>query len=195
MTATLETDVALRDVTRGENPLKLKRIHHVEFCVGNAKQSAYFYRKAFGFSQLAYSGSETGNRETGLLRPLAGEDPLRDHLAVARPIIRLGEHIRKHGDGVRDIALQVEDADFAFAEAVRRGARPASSRTTCSDEHGTVRRAAIHTYGDTMHSFISLQRLPRRRSCPATSAAPSCRPTASGCWSSTTSSATSSSGR
>src|SRR5213592_3383329 len=63
MTATAETNVALRDVKSGENPLKLKRVHHVEFWAGNAKQSAFFYRKAFGFSQLAYSGLETGNRE------------------------------------------------------------------------------------------------------------------------------------
>src|SRR5205085_12521965 len=137
-TSTIEPDVALRDVKRGENPLKLKRIHHVEFWAGNAKQSAYFYRKAFGFSQLAYSGLETGNRETasyvlsqGKIRfvitsPLRGEHPA-------------SEHIRKHGDGVVDIALLVEDADFAFEEAVRRGARPAAEPHDLRDENGVVR--------------------------------------------------------
>ena len=154
MTATLETDVALRDVTRGENPLKLKRIHHVEFWSGNAKQSAFFYRKAFGFSQLAYSGLETGNREAASYVLSQGKirfvitSPLRGEHAGA-------EHIRQHGDGVRDIALLVEDADFAFAEAVRRGAKPAVEPYDMTDENGTVRRAAIHTYGDTLHSFIS----------------------------------------
>src|SRR6478672_12944218 len=124
MTATLETGVALRDVTRGENPLKLKRIHHVEFWTGNAKQSAFFYRNAFGFSQLAYSGLETGNRDTASYVLSQGKirfvvtSPLRDDHPAA-------EHIRRHGDGVIDIALLVDDADFAFREAVRRGAKPA----------------------------------------------------------------------
>src|SRR5438874_4500162 len=154
MTTAIESDVALRDVKRGENPLKLKRVHHVEFRAGNAKQSAFFYRKAFGFSQLAYSGLETSNRETasyvlsqGKIRfvitsPLNAEHPA-------------SEHIRKHGDGVIDIALLVEDADFAFNEAVRRGARPAIEPHDLRDEYGVVRRAAIHTYGDTIHSFLS----------------------------------------
>ena len=154
MTATLETDVALRDVTRGENPLKLKRIHHVEFWSGNAKQSAFFYRKAFGFSQLAYSGLETGNREAASYVLSQGKirfvitSPLRGQHDGA-------EHVKQHGDGVRDIALLVEDADFAFAEAVRRGAKPAIEPYDMKDENGTVRRAAIHTYGETLHSFIS----------------------------------------
>ncbi|HEX3107652.1 MAG TPA: 4-hydroxyphenylpyruvate dioxygenase [Thermoanaerobaculia bacterium] len=154
MTATLETDVALREVTRGENPLKLKRIHHVEFWSGNAKQSAFFYRKAFGFSQLAYSGLETGNREAASYVLSQGKirfvitSPLRGENAGS-------EHIQRHGDGVRDIALLVEDADFAFAEAVKRGAKPAIEPYDMKDENGTVRRAAIHTYGDTLHSFIS----------------------------------------
>jgi 4-hydroxyphenylpyruvate dioxygenase len=154
MTATVETDVALRDVRSGENPLKLKKVHHVEFLSGNAKQSAFFYRKAFGFSQLAYSGLETGNRDTASYVLSQGKirfvitSPLRgDHSAA--------EHIRTHGDGVIDIALQVEDADFAFAEAVRRGAAPVTEPHDISDEHGTVRRAAIRTYGDTIHSLIS----------------------------------------
>jgi 4-hydroxyphenylpyruvate dioxygenase len=150
----METGAAQRDVTRGENPLKLKRVHHVEFWAGNAKQSAFFYRKAFGFSQLAYSGLETGNRETASYVLSQGKirfvitSPLAAQHASA-------DHIKRHGDGVRDIALLVEDADFAFAEAVRRGAKPAIEPHDLTDENGTVRRAAIHTYGDTLHSFIS----------------------------------------
>src|SRR6185295_15137468 len=154
MTAAIETDVAIRGGQTGQNPLKLRNIHHVELWAGNAKQSAYFYRKAFGFSQLAYSGLETGNRETtsyvlsqGKIRfvitsPLAPSHPASDH-------------IKHHGDGVHDIALLVEDADFAFHEAVKRGAQPAVEPHDVTDDHGTVRRAAIHTYGDTLHSFIS----------------------------------------
>jgi 4-hydroxyphenylpyruvate dioxygenase len=151
----IESDVAVRGTRTGENPLKLKRIHHVEFCAGNAKQSAFFYRKAFGFSQLAYSGLETGNRETASYVLSQGKirfvisSPLRPDGAGA-------EHIRKHGDGVTDIALLVDDADFAFHEAVRRGATPAVEPHDVRDDYGSVRRAAIHSYGETLHSFISI---------------------------------------
>ena len=156
MTTTIESDVAVRDVKGGENPLKLKRVHHVEFWTGNAKQSAYFYRKAFGFSQLAYSGLETGNRETASYVLAQGKIRfvITSPLTPSHPA---SEHIRRHGDGVCDIALLVEDADFAFNEAVKRGARPAVEPHDVTDDHGTVRRASIHTYGDTLHSFISIK--------------------------------------
>ncbi len=136
------------------NPLNLKRIHHVEFWVGNAKQAAYYYRLAFGFSQFAYSGLETGNREATsyamqqgnarflLTTPLTGDS-------------QIAEHIKLHGDGVRDIAFEVPDAAAAFAEAVKRGATPCVEPHELSDEHGMVRHASIHTYGETLHSFIS----------------------------------------
>ncbi|HEX7828084.1 MAG TPA: 4-hydroxyphenylpyruvate dioxygenase [Thermoanaerobaculia bacterium] len=155
MTVTTEQGLSLREVAEsGGNPLKLKRIHHVEFWVGNAKQAAFYYRKAFGFSQLAYSGLETGNRQFASY--VLAQNKVRfvistpfdpDHIA--------SEHIKRHGDGVRDIALLVEDADFAFAEAVRRGAQPVAEPYDMTDANGTVRRAAIKTYGDTIHSFIS----------------------------------------
>ncbi|HEU4521458.1 MAG TPA: 4-hydroxyphenylpyruvate dioxygenase [Thermoanaerobaculia bacterium] len=139
---------------RGENPLKLKKIHHVEFWTGNAKQSSYFYRKAFGFSQLAYSGLETGNRDTASY--VLSQGKIRFVISTPlNPRHPAAEHIRKHGDGVHDIALHVEDADFAFQEAVRRGAKAVIEPHDIHDEHGTVRRAAIHTYGDTIHSLIS----------------------------------------
>jgi len=142
--------------TMPDNPLKLKRIHHIEFWVGNAKQAAYYYRHAFGFSQLAYSGLETGNRrETSyalgqgratvlLTTPLTAE-----HAAA--------EHLRRHGDGVRDIAFEVDDADAAFAAAVARGAKPAIEPRDWpgANGEGRVRHAAIHTYGETLHSFVS----------------------------------------
>ena len=125
-----------------QNPLGLKKIHHVEFYVGNAKQAEFYYRKAFGFSRSAYSGLETGNREMTsyvltqnrvnfiLSTPLSPEHPA-------------AEHIKLHGDGVRDIAFQVEDADFAFNEAVKRGAKAFMPPHDVSDDFGTVRRAAI----------------------------------------------------
>jgi 4-hydroxyphenylpyruvate dioxygenase len=136
------------------NPLKLRQIHHVEFWVGNAKQAAFFYRQAFGFSQFAYAGLETGQRQATSYALQQGRarflltTPLSPEGAVA-------DHIRLHGDGVRDIAFQVDDAGAAFEEAVRRGAKPAMEPQALSDEHGEVRRAAIHTYGETLHSFIS----------------------------------------
>jgi len=153
MTVTASQDVGQQQ-KRGENPLKLKRIHHVEFWAGNAKQSAYYYRKAFGFSQIAYSGLETGNRTTASYVLAQGKirfvitSPLNPHHPAA-------EHIRRHGDGVCDIALLVEDADYAFNEAVRRGAKAAVEPHDVHDEHGSIRSASVHTYGDTLHTFIS----------------------------------------
>lgn len=138
-----------------DNPLKLKRLHHAEFWVGNAKQAAYYYSHAFGFSTAAYSGLETGNRERAswlleqnqvrfvLSTPLSPADPMHAHLA-------------QHGDGVRDLAFEVEDADWAHDEAVRRGARSAIAPRELRDDHGVVRHSAIHTYGDTLHSFYDL---------------------------------------
>jgi 4-hydroxyphenylpyruvate dioxygenase len=140
--------------TRMENPLKLKRIHHVEFWVGNARQAAFFYRKGFGFSQVAYSGLETGQRQRASYAMSQG----KAHFVLTTPMTpddSAAEHIRKHGDGVRDIALEVENADEAFEEAVRRGALPAEEPHDIKDEHGSIRRGAVHTYGDTIHSLIS----------------------------------------
>jgi 4-hydroxyphenylpyruvate dioxygenase len=137
-----------------ENPLKLKRIHHVEFWVGNAKQASFFYRNGFGFSQVAYSGLETGNRKNTsiVLTQNKASIVLTSALGPDSPV---AEHVKKHGDGVKDIALEVADADFAFTEAVCRGAEPAQEPHDVTDDHGTVRRAAIKTYGETVHSLIS----------------------------------------
>lgn len=147
-----ETDTL--NTTAVRNPLGLKKIHHVEFYVGNAKQAEFYYRKAFGFSRIAYSGLETGNRETTsyVIRQNRVNFILTTPLGPEHPA---AEHIKLHGDGVRDIAFQVEDADFAFREAVNRGARPVVPPHDISDEHGKVRHAAIATYGDTIHSFYS----------------------------------------
>lgn len=137
-----------------ENPLQLKRVHHVEFWVGNARQAAYFYRMGFGFSQVAYSGLETGQRQRASYAIREG----KANFVLTTPLVSddaAAEHIRKHGDGVHDIALEVADADKAFAEAVSRGAEPAEEPHDVSDEHGTIRRAAVHTYGETIHSLIS----------------------------------------
>ena len=137
-----------------QNPLKLKKIHHVEFYVGNAKQAEFYYRKAFGFSRAAYRGLETGDRDVTsyLMRQNRVNFVLTTPLLPEHPA---AEHIKQHGDGVRDIAFQVDDADYAFNEAVKRGAKPVVEPRDWSDENGSVRHAAIATYGDTIHSFIS----------------------------------------
>lgn len=137
-----------------DNPLDIKRIHHIEFYVGNAKQAAYYYRKAFGFSQTAYAGLETGLRsqtnyllEQGNIR-FVFTTPLTDEGPVA-------EHIMLHGDGVKDVAFEVDNAAAAFKLAVERGAQPAIEPRKMRDKNGTVLRAAVKTYGDTVHSFYS----------------------------------------
>lgn len=137
-----------------ENPLQIRKIHHIEFWTGNARQAAFFYRKSFGFSQVAYQGLETGERRQTSYALAQGSATLvfTTPMDAAHPA---NDHLRKHGDGVRDIALQVEDADRAFREAVRRGALPAEEPHDVADPHGAIRRAAVHTYGDTLHSFIS----------------------------------------
>jgi 4-hydroxyphenylpyruvate dioxygenase len=137
-----------------ENPLKLRQIHHIEFWVGNAKQAAFFYRHAFGFSEVAYAGLETGRRDACSYVLQQG----KARFVLTTPLTpdgSMAEHVRLHGDGVRDIAFQVDDADAAFEAAVGRGARPAIDPHDAADQHGRIRRAAVHTYGDTLHSFIS----------------------------------------
>src|SRR6188768_3114323 len=149
-----ETNTGVETGVRKQNPLGLKKIHHVEFYVGNAKQAEFYYRKAFGFSRAGYMGLETGNREVTsyLLRQNRVNFILTTPLSPEHPG---AEHIKQHGDGVHDIAFQVEDADHAFNEAVKRGATPIIQPRDLSDENGRVRHAAIATYGDTIHSFYS----------------------------------------
>src|SRR3954467_12517538 len=126
---------------------------YVEFYVGNAKQSAHFYQAAFGFQLTAYRGPETGTRDRvsylltqGKIRlvlttPLSGEGPI-------------AEHLRKHGDGVRDIALWVDDTRDAYAKAVERGAKSVRAPEVLKDKDGEVVIASFAIYGDTIHSLV-----------------------------------------
>ncbi len=136
------------------NPLRLRKIHHIEFWVGNAKQAAFFYRKAFGFSLEAYSGLETGSRDrtSYVLRQGTARFVLTTPLHSDSEI---GTHIHKHGDGVKDIAFHVDDAEAAYRAALDKGASSAVEPHELKDAEGTVQRAAVHTYGETIHSFIS----------------------------------------
>ena len=133
--------------------LPIKNWDYVEFYVGNAKQSAFFYQYAMGFKLRAYSGLETGNREYASY--LLEQGKIRFVLTTPyHPDNFISEHIKQHGDGVRDIALEVDDATKAFEETTKRGAEPAIEPQKLEDENGYVIKSAIRTYGDTIHSFI-----------------------------------------
>jgi 4-hydroxyphenylpyruvate dioxygenase len=133
--------------------LPLQGTDYVEFYVGNAKQAAHFYKTAFGFQSLAYSGPETGQRDRVsyvirqhkvtfvLTTPLRSDNPIADH-------------VHKHGDGVKVLALRVNDATSAWKETTRRGGKSYLEPTTLEDEQGHVVMSGIHTYGDTVHLFV-----------------------------------------
>ncbi len=126
---------------------------YVEFYVGNAKQAATYYRAAFGFRLIGYRGPETGTRDR--VSYLLEQNKVRFILTTAlAPDHPVQEHVTRHGDGVRDIALWVDDARDAFQKAIERGARAAYDPETLRDEHGEVVVAGIRTYGDTIHSLV-----------------------------------------
>ena len=133
--------------------LPINGTDYVEFYVGNAKQAALFYQAAFGFQPLAYAGLETELRTqtSYVLR----QGKIRFVLTSAlSPDSVVAEHVKRHGDGVRDLALWVDDARSAFAETTKRGAVPVMEPTVFEDEHGKVVKASIRTYGDTIHTFV-----------------------------------------
>ena len=125
----------------------------VEFFVGNAKQAAHYYQSAFGYEPVAYRGPETGTRDRAsyLLRQNKVRLVFTSAMSPDHPIT---DHVNRHGDGVRDIALWVDDARRAFELAVERGAKPAAEPTVLRDNDGEVVIAGIHTYGDTIHSLV-----------------------------------------
>ncbi len=133
--------------------LPIKAIDHVELYVGNAKQSAHYYRTAFGFQAEAYAGPETGIRDRAsyVLR----QDKVRLVLTTPlQPTSDIAAHIHMHGDGVKMIALTVPDSMSAFEETVKRGATPFLIPTKKEDSQGEVIISGIHTYGDTVHLFV-----------------------------------------
>ncbi len=133
--------------------LPLQGTDYVEFYVGNAKQAAHFYKTAFGFQSLAYSGPETGMKDKASY--VIRQNKLT--FVLTTPLKRgdeIAEHIQKHGDGVKVLALQVDDATAAWNETTRRGGKSYMEPTSLKDDSGEVVISGIHTYGDTVHLFI-----------------------------------------
>jgi 4-hydroxyphenylpyruvate dioxygenase len=131
---------------------------YIEFWVGNAKQAAHFYRSAFGFRLVAYRGPETGVRDRASYLLTQGKIRLLLTTAIredASPDAKqIAQHVQKHGDGVRDIALWVDDAREAFAKAVERGATPDRDPAVLHDDDGEVVTASFKIYGETVHSLV-----------------------------------------
>jgi 4-hydroxyphenylpyruvate dioxygenase len=133
--------------------LPLLGTDYVEFYVGNAKQAAHYYKTAFGYQSIAYAGLETGLKDR--VSYVLKQDKIRLVLTTAlKSDSPIGEHVKKHGDGVKVIALWVEDARKAFEETTKRGAKPFMEPTVEKDEHGEVVRSGIYTYGETVHMFV-----------------------------------------
>jgi 4-hydroxyphenylpyruvate dioxygenase len=151
MATTLETT---RDVgAEAHDAFPINGTDYIEFYVGNAKQASHYYRAAFGFQLVAYRGPETGVRDRASYLMQQGKIRLVLTTALA-PDTPVAAHVQKHGDGVRDYALWVEDARLAYATAVERGAIPVHEPRVERDDDGEVVIAAIGTYGDTIHSLV-----------------------------------------
>jgi len=149
----METLTTSQKMKQAKDFLPINGTDHLELYVGNAKQAAHFYKTAFGFQSVAYAGPETGVRDRAsyviqqgkirlvLTTPLKSDSPITQHIA-------------KHGDGVKILALWVDDAYKAFEETTSRGGKPYMEPQTITDEHGEVRMSGIYTYGETVHLFV-----------------------------------------
>lgn len=138
---------------KAQDFLPINGTDYVELYVGNAKQSAHFYKTALGFQSVAYAGLETGLRDR--VSYVLQQDKIR--LVLTTPLRSdnpISDHIKKHGDGVKVIALWVDDARKAYEETTKRGAKSYFEPVVEKDEFGEVVRAGIHTYGDTVHIFV-----------------------------------------
>lgn len=133
--------------------LPLNGTDHVEFYVGNAKQAALFYQCAFGYNLIAYAGPETGIRDRASY--VLSQGKIRLVLTSALNEFHLiAAHVKKHGDGVKVLALWVDDAEKSWQETTSRGAKSYEEPQTFEDEYGKVKTASIHTYGETIHTFV-----------------------------------------
>jgi 4-hydroxyphenylpyruvate dioxygenase len=133
--------------------LQIKSIDHVHFYVGNAKHAMYYWWKGFGFKPIAYSGLETGNREYASYVLESGQTRFVVSSAYS-PSSPVAAHHMVHGDGVKVIAMEVDDAEQAWKATTERGAKSAWAPREERDEHGILRNSAIYTYGETLHTFV-----------------------------------------
>ena len=140
-------------IAQAQDFLPINGTDYIEFYVGNAKQAAHYYKTAFGFQSLAYAGPETGvrDRSSYVLQQGKIRLVLTTALNSDHPV---AEHVKKHGDGVKVLALWVDDAYSAFEETTKRGGKPYLEPVTLTDEFGELKMSGIYTYGETVHMFI-----------------------------------------
>lgn len=142
-----------KDTDHSKDFLPINGTDFVEFYVGNAKQSAYYYQMAFGYQLVAYAGPETGIKDRASYVLQQGKVRLVLTTSLD-PNSAISEHVRKHGDGVKVLALWVDDADYSWKETTKRGAKSHTEPFQLKDEDGEVTMASIHTYGETIHTFV-----------------------------------------
>ncbi len=148
----MNTSVTINRPSTDTDFMPINGTDYLEFYVGNAKQTALFYKSAFGFQSLAYAGLETGLKDKESY--VIAQDKIR--LILTSPLksgTEIGKHIDKHGDGVKVIALWVDDATYAYETAMQRGAKSYMEPFTTTDKDGEVVQSGIYTYGETVHMF------------------------------------------
>ncbi|MET3113965.1 4-hydroxyphenylpyruvate dioxygenase [Pedobacter sp. CG_S7] len=149
----MSTQTFAEKISMAQDFLPINGTDFIEFYVGNAKQAAHYYKTAFGFQSLAYAGPETGVREKASYVLKQGK--IRLILTTAlKSDNEIAEHVKLHGDGIKVLALWVDDAYSAFEETTKRGAKPYMEPVTQTDEFGEVRLSGIYTYGETVHLFV-----------------------------------------
>ena len=139
------------------NTFKINSFDHCELYVSNAKQAAHYYQTALGFQPIAYQGLETGNRNK--VSYVMKQNQIR--FVLSSPLVpgtEIGQHIDKHGDGVKDISFAVDNAENAWQETTSRGAESVSEPQMIEDEKGEAILATIKTYGDTTHTFVEREK-------------------------------------
>lgn len=149
----METQTASQKMANAQDFLPINGTDYIELYVGNAKQAAHFYKTAFGFQSLAYAGPETGVKDRASY--VLVQDKIR--LVLTTPLKSehpISEHIKQHGDGVKVLALWVDDAYSAYEETTKRGAKSYMEPQTITDDSGEVRMSGIYTYGETVHMFV-----------------------------------------
>ncbi|WP_313361012.1 4-hydroxyphenylpyruvate dioxygenase [Empedobacter sp.] len=149
----MSTQTFAEKIALAQDFLPINGTDYIEFYVGNAKQAAHYYKTAFGYQEVAYAGPETGVRDRASYVLQQGKIRLvlTSGLKSDSPIC---QHAMKHGDGVKILALWVDDAYDAFEQTTKRGGKPYMEPTTITDEFGEVKMSGIYTYGETIHMFI-----------------------------------------